>query len=181
MLFNHTLSHRLNNVDYACNVCNKIFDDQAHLNNHMTQAYNLSCVVCHSSQFTNRQALTDHSKNCNLASLDEKIGQPNSLGFNANSSTMSLLLKALSESKMVDIPSHTLREIKSLELKQNQIKMAPELFLKKADTLLDAVVFEQGQKPLSVRQVGLVVSSLINQVTADLSASSVAVKSSFIR
>ena len=119
VLFNHTLSHRLNNVDYACNVCNKIFDDKAHLNNHMTQAHNLSCIVCHSSQFTNRQALTDHSKNCNLANLDEKIGQPNSSGVSNDSSTMSLLLKALSESKMVDIPSHTLREIKSIELKQN--------------------------------------------------------------
>ena len=28
--------------------------------------------------------------------------------------------------------------------------MAPELFLKKADTLLDDIVFEQGHKPLSV-------------------------------
>ena len=97
----------------------------------MTQAHDLSCIVCHSSQFTNWQALTDHSKNCNLANLDEKIGQPNSSGVSNDSSTMSLLLKALSESKMVDIPSHTLREIKSLEFKQNQIKMAPELYIKK--------------------------------------------------
>ena len=51
---------------------------------------------------------------------------------------------------MVDIPSHTLREIKSIELKQNQIKKAPELYLKKTDTLLDDIVFEQGNKPLSV-------------------------------
>ena len=131
VLFNHTLSHKLNNVDYACNVCNKIFDDQAHLNNHMTQAHDLSCIVCHSSQFTNRQALTDHSKNCNLANLDEKKGQPSGSGIGSDASTMSLLLKALSESKVVDIPSHTLREIKSIELKQNQIKKAPELYLKK--------------------------------------------------
>ena len=40
--------------------------------------------------------------------------------------------------------------IKSLELKQNQIKMAPELYLKKTYTLLDDIVFEQGNKPLSV-------------------------------
>ena len=116
----------------------------------MTQAHDLSCIVCHASQFTSRQALVDHSKNCNLANLDEKIGQPNGLGIGSDSSTMSLLLKALSESKVVDIPSHTLREIKSIELKQNQIKKAPELYLKKTDTLLDDIVFEQGNKPLSV-------------------------------
>ena len=45
---------------------------------------------------------------------------------------------------------HTLREIKSLELKQNQMKKAPELFLKKQDTLLDPIVFEHVQKTLSV-------------------------------
>ena len=70
----------------------------------------------------------DHSKNCNLANLDEKAGPLNNAGVSADSSTMSLLLKALSESK-ADIPAHVLREIKSLELKQNQMKKAPELFL----------------------------------------------------
>ena len=150
ILFNHTLTHKLNNVDYACNVCNKIFDDQAHLNNHMTQVHDLSCIVCHASQFNSRQALVDHSKTCNSASLDEKIGTNiNSVNGN-DTSTMSLLLKALSESKMTDIPAHTLREIKSQELRQNQIKKAPELYIKKTDTLLDDIVFEQGNKPLSV-------------------------------
>ena len=131
VLYNHTLSHRPNNTDYVCKVCSKIFGDQAQLNNHMAQARNLSCVVCHSSNFTNRQALTDHSKNCNLANLDEKVGPPNILGVSTESSTMSLLLKALSESKMMDIPAHTLGEIKSLEIEQNQIKKTPELYLKK--------------------------------------------------
>jgi hypothetical protein len=51
---------------------------------------------------------------------------------------------------MTDIPAHTLREIKSQELRQNQIKKAPELYIKKTDTLLDDIVFEQGNKPLSV-------------------------------
>jgi hypothetical protein len=78
--------------------------------------------------FISQEDLDIHSKNCNLANLDEKIGPPNSLGVNTDSSTLSLLLKAFSESKIVDIPSHNQREIKSLELKQNQIKMAPELF-----------------------------------------------------
>ena len=123
ILYNHTLSHRLNNVDYMCGVCNKVFDDQAQLNNHMAQTHNLSCIVCHSSHFTNRQALMDHSKHCNLADLDEKSGPLNNAGVSSDSSTMSLLLKALSESK-ADIPAHVLREIKSLELKQNQIKNA---------------------------------------------------------
>ena len=77
---------------------------QAQLSNHMAQAHNLSCIVCHSSHFTNRQALMDHSKNCNLANLDEKVGRLNSAGVSADSSTMSLLLKALSESK-ADIPA----------------------------------------------------------------------------
>ena len=80
-----------------------------------------------------------------MADLDEKSGP----WFNADSSTMSLLLKALSESK-ADIPAHRLREIKSLELKQNEMKKTPELFLKKADTLMDSIVFEHGLKPLSV-------------------------------
>ena len=101
--YNHTLSHWLNNVDYMCGVCNKVFDDQAQLNNHMAQTHNLSCIVCHSSHFTNRQALMDHSKYCNMADLDEKSGP----WFNADSSTMSLLLKALSEAK-ADIPAHRL-------------------------------------------------------------------------
>jgi hypothetical protein len=150
ILFNHTLTHKLNNVDYACNVCNKIFDDQAHLNNHMTQVHDLSCIVCHASQFNSRQALVDHSKTCNSASLDEIVGiNINSVNGN-DTSTMSLLLKALSESKLTDIPAHTLREIKSQELRQTQIKKAPELYIKKTDTLLDAIIFEQGNKPLSV-------------------------------
>ena len=46
----------------------------------------------------------------------------------------------MSESK-ADIPAHVLREIKSLELEQNQMKKTPELYLKKADTLMDAIVF----------------------------------------
>ena len=131
-----------------CGVCNKVFDDQAQLNNHMAQTHNLSCIVCHSSHFTNRQALMDHSKYCNMADLDEKSGPLN----NADSSTMSLLLKALSESK-ADIPAHRLREIKSLELKQNEMKKTPELFLKKADTLMDSIVFEHGLKPGAVASV----------------------------
>ena len=126
------------------------FWDQAQLSNHMAQSHNLNCVVCKSSNFTNRQALTDHSKNCNLANLDEKVGPPNVSGVSTESSTMSLLLKAISESKTIDIPAHTLREIKSIEIKQNLIKKAPELYLKKTDTLLDEIVFEQNQKPLSV-------------------------------
>ena len=150
ILFNHTLTHKINNVDYVCNVCNKIFDDQAHLNNHMTQVHNLSCIVCHASQFNSRQALVDHSKTCNSASLDEKVGTNLKSVDGNDTSTMSLLLKALSESKMSDIPAHTLREIKSQELRQNQIKKAPELFIKKTDTLLDTIIFEQGIKPLSV-------------------------------
>ena len=88
ILYNHTISHRLNNVDYSCEVCNKIFDDQAQLSNHMAQAHSLSCIVCHSSHFTNRQALLDHLKNCNLANLDEKVGPLNSVGVSADSSTM---------------------------------------------------------------------------------------------
>ena len=82
----------------------------------MAQTHNLSCIVCHSSHFTNRQALMDHSKHCNLADLDEKSGPLNNAGVSSDSSTMS-------ESK-ADIPAHVLREIKSLELKQNQIKNA---------------------------------------------------------
>ena len=70
VLYSHTLSHRLNNTDYTCQICSKIFGDQAQLSNHMAQSHNLNCVVCKSSNFTNRQALTDHSKNCNLANLD---------------------------------------------------------------------------------------------------------------
>ena len=73
----------------------------------MAQTHTLSCIVCHSSHFTNRQALMDHSKHFNLADLDDKSGPLNNAGVSSDSSTMSLLLKALSESK-ADIPAHVL-------------------------------------------------------------------------
>ena len=88
-------------TNYKCNICNKVFDKQSTLDYHTANSYSLSCTICKSHDFSNRQALHDHSKLCNQAELiqEEEISNQ---GYVSNS-PISLLVQALSNSK-VDIP-----------------------------------------------------------------------------
>ena len=71
-----------------------------------------------------------------------------------DASPISLLIQALNKSK-VDIPQNTLREIKAVELKQNQMKRNPELYINGNETLLDPVIFNLEGKALSVPSMRL--------------------------
>ena len=113
-----------------------IFTDSGQLRDHIS----LCCIVCNSSAFLSRQALIDHSKLCQSVDLNEKAGITSNTGVCNDASPITLLIQALSNSK-VDIPQNTLKEIKVVELKQNQRKRNPEHYINRNETLLDPVTF----------------------------------------
>ena len=127
-------------ASFKCNICNKVFNRQSTLDYHIANSHSLSCAICKSHDFSNRQALHDHSKLCTQAELVEEE-EDNLTEWGSQKTPMSLLIKALWDSK-ANIPPKLLKEVKSLEIKQNMMKRAPELYTKKMDTLIDPINFD---------------------------------------
>ena len=126
-------------TSFKCNICNKVFNRPSTLDYHIANSHSLSCAICKSHDFNNRQALHDHSKLCTQAELVEEEENPYEWGL--PKTPMSLLIQALWDSK-ANIPPKLLKEVKSLEIKQNMMKRAPELYTKKMDTLIDPINFD---------------------------------------
>ena len=100
IVYNHILSHKSKDAEHMCDICNMIFNDSGQLSDHISKAHTLHCIVCNSSAFPSRQSLTDHSKLCQSADLNEKAGIISNMGVCNDASPISLLIKALSKSKL---------------------------------------------------------------------------------